>query len=167
MLWNAGISWQCLLNDHYDKRVASLSCHKCANGSWLKSAVMFLQAWTGEASLGDALLSTFQRLPHIRWMATTLGSRGSVFLGQAEALQNGDSIPTIRLDDVLDQLSEQMRESKADLHDEPPACTTASGVDIRCALQSFAPYMCISFMSLANAMPRSFSELLAPPHTCD
>ncbi len=54
-----------------------------------------MQQWTGEASLGDALHTTFQRLPNVKWMVTTLGKKGSVLLercpdqaGQTEAVLN-------------------------------------------------------------------------------
>ncbi|KAA6416772.1 MAG: carbohydrate kinase [Trebouxia sp. A1-2] len=40
----------------------------------------FPQQWTGEASLGDALHTTLQRLPNVKWMVTTLGKKGSVLL---------------------------------------------------------------------------------------
>ena len=54
-----------------------------------------MQQWTGEASLGDALHTTLQRLPNVKWVVTTLGKKGSVLLercpgqaGQAEAVLN-------------------------------------------------------------------------------
>lgn len=54
-----------------------------------------MQQWTGEASLGDALHTTLQRLPNVKWVVTTLGKRGSVLLercpdqaGQKEAVLN-------------------------------------------------------------------------------
>ena len=49
--------------------------------SWLPhGSLHVLQEWTGEACLGDAILSTFYQLPGAKWMVTTLGARGSVLL---------------------------------------------------------------------------------------
>ena len=93
-----------------------------------------LQAWTGEESLGDSLLSTFQRLPHVRWIITTLGARGSVFLEHVSAIEDSDSIPTMNLDDVLKDLSATVREHTENSTDESPACSAASGAEIRYAL---------------------------------
>jgi hypothetical protein len=57
--------------------------------------VFGMQQWTGEASLGDALHTTLQRLPNVKWVVTTLGKKGSVLLehcpdhpGQTEAVLN-------------------------------------------------------------------------------
>ena len=44
---------------------------------------MALQAWTGEAELGDAVAALLQRLPRARWVATTLGVAGSLLVQRA------------------------------------------------------------------------------------
>ncbi|EIE21663.1 PfkB-type carbohydrate kinase, partial [Coccomyxa subellipsoidea C-169] len=72
-----------------------------AHADYVVTSARFPQAWTGEAGLGDALLSTFYCLPHIRWMVTTLGSKGSVFLERANVLQDEDATRTAKLEDVL------------------------------------------------------------------
>ncbi len=106
------------------------------------------QAWTGEAGLGDALLSTFYCLPHIRWMVTTLGSKGSVFLERANVLQDEDAIRTAKLEDVLSQLSNLIRESRAESPNETAACTAASGVEIRCVpCTCHITYICLMMPS--------------------
>ena len=43
-------------------------------------AVLAVQLWTGKATLGDAMLCTLQQLPRLKWMITTLGTRGSVLI---------------------------------------------------------------------------------------
>lgn len=93
-------------------------------------ALLHVQAWTGEESVGDSVLSAFQRLPHVKWMVTTLGSKGSVFLERADASAICDSIPTAKLDDVLNHLSEQMKTSTGTSSNEAPACTAANGVEV-------------------------------------
>ncbi|GAB4822038.1 hypothetical protein N2152v2_009084 [Parachlorella kessleri] len=47
---------------------------------YVVTSTHFPQEWTGEACLGDAILSTFYQLPRAKWMVTTLGARGSVLL---------------------------------------------------------------------------------------
>lgn len=42
--------------------------------------LVMVQAWTGEESLGDALVGTLQRLPKASWVFTTLGARGAVLV---------------------------------------------------------------------------------------
>jgi hypothetical protein len=90
------------------------------------------QAWTGEESIGDALLSTLQRLPRAEWVATTLGSRGSVFLQRAEQLGGGQ--PTggqpQNIDKVLGELWETTESNRSSPSAEL-ACTTPDGVQIR------------------------------------
>ena len=58
----------------------------------------FLQQWTGEATLGDALLTSLQRLPNVKWLATTLGKKGSVLL---EHCPNQQSSGTAVLQELL------------------------------------------------------------------
>jgi len=92
--------------------------------------MLHVQAWTGEESVGDSVLSAFQRLPHVKWMVTTLGSKGSVFLERADASASCNSFPTAKIDDVLNHLSEQIKRSTGTSSDDAPACTAANGVEI-------------------------------------
>lgn len=87
-----------------------------------------MQAWTGEESTGDALLSTLQRLPHAEWVVTTLGSRGSVFLQRAE--QQASSEPQ-KLDDVLGALWERVTSGERSSTSGGAACTAPDGTEIR------------------------------------
>ena len=104
------------------------------------------QAWTGEESIGDALLSTLQRLPHAKWVATTLGSRGSVFLQRADQLGGGQPKggQPQNIDKVLGELWERA-ESSGSSSSAELACTTPDGVQIRwrtahCGSFWFPPY---------------------------
>ena len=47
---------------------------------WSCKQIMHVQAWTGEASLSQALRAMLQRLPLARWTFTTLGAKGAVML---------------------------------------------------------------------------------------
>jgi sugar/nucleoside kinase (ribokinase family) len=87
------------------------------------------QAWTGELSLGDAVLSTYQRLPHVKWMVTTLGARGSVFLQRpsAEAEHGSESAPVASLDEVIERLSLHLKATDGNT----VACVAANGEQIR------------------------------------
>lgn len=67
-------------------------------------------------------------------MVTTLGPQGSVFLEHVDALQERDSIPTAKLDDLLKHLSATVREHTENSTDDSPACSAASGAEIRYAL---------------------------------
>ena len=87
------------------------------------------QAWTGEETTGDALLSTLQRLPHAEWVVTTLGSRGSVFLQRGEG--SSASAEPQRIDDVLEELWDSAQSSADSSASEHPACTTPDGTPIR------------------------------------
>ncbi|GFR48228.1 hypothetical protein Agub_g10089, partial [Astrephomene gubernaculifera] len=51
-----------------------------AEATWVVTSEHFPRDWTGESWHCDAVLSTFQRLPHVRWLVTTLGSRGALML---------------------------------------------------------------------------------------
>ncbi|BDA44908.1 probable ribokinase at N-terminal half [Coccomyxa sp. Obi] len=102
-----------------------------AHADYVVTSTRFPKAWTGEESLGDSLLSTFQRLPHVRWMITTLGAQGSVFLEHVDALQDKDRIPTAKLDDVLKHLNNTVRQNTEKCVDDSPACSAASGAEIR------------------------------------
>jgi hypothetical protein len=95
------------------------------------------QAWTGEQSLGDALLSTFQRLPHIKWLITTLGAQGAVFLQRPEVAAQSAAMPAARLDDLLESLGSRLKVSEEPGDSSSPACTAANGEQIRC---SHSPY---------------------------
>ncbi len=88
-----------------------------------------MQAWTGEETTGDALLSTLQRLPHAEWVVTTLGSRGCVFL-QRSGGSSARAEPE-RIDDVLGKLWERAQSSAESAMSQDPACTTPDGTPIR------------------------------------
>lgn len=87
----------------------------------------FPQEWTGEAELGDALLTVAARLPQAKTIITTRGSRGAVML-QRGGLEGGSHVATSRgtLVQVIADLEAQLN---------PPCplqsdCISASGVSI-------------------------------------
>ncbi|KAI3435937.1 hypothetical protein D9Q98_001995 [Chlorella vulgaris] len=96
------------------------------------SSTHFPQEWTGEELLGDALVATFGRLPHIRWLITTLGSRGSVLL---ERGGDEESAGAAVLDDLLPLLTREAGAAAAaaaipGAPQPPPACVSANGTAI-------------------------------------
>ena len=97
-----------------------------------------LQEWTGEECVGDAILAAFHRLPNARWMATTLGARGSVLLervDEAAASAAGGPTPAV-LNEIMEGLFAQMGSlgsAAAAAGSEAtaqPACVSSSGLAI-------------------------------------
>jgi len=70
----------------------------------------FLQQWTGEATLGDALHTALQRLPNVKWMVTTLGKKGSVLLERCSDQPASDEAI---LHELLDTMLEEVNSSKS------------------------------------------------------
>lgn len=80
----------------------------------------FPQQWTGEASLGDALHTTLQRLPKVKLMVTTLGKKGSILLercsdqpGQTEAV----------LHELLGTMLEEVNSSRSSSNGNGSSCS--------------------------------------------
>lgn len=69
-----------------------------------------MQQWTGEATLGDALYTTVQRLPNVKFMVTTLGKRGSVLLERCPDQQCQDEAV---LNEWLDSMLEEVNKSRS------------------------------------------------------
>ena len=92
--------------------------------------------------MGDAMLSTFHRLPAAKWMITTLGARGSVLLERADPLDPLDPSvaaaaaaarqePSAALEDLLPGLFEQAAAAAAPSGAAAePACRSSEGVDV-------------------------------------
>ncbi|KAL0040939.1 hypothetical protein WJX79_010723 [Trebouxia sp. C0005] len=92
----------------------------------------FPQQWTGEASLGDALHTTLQRLPNVKWMVTTLGKKGSVLLercpdqaGQTEAVVNE------LLSTMLEEVHSSSSSNNGNGSSYPLGCTSKNKTHIR------------------------------------
>ena len=102
------------------------------------SSAHFPQGWTGEQCLGDALVVTLSRLPHARWVITTLGSRGSVLLERPHPGQEtaaAAAAEPVVLEELVSQLFDQAAatSSAADADADGqgmPACISSSGVAI-------------------------------------
>jgi hypothetical protein len=67
------------------------------------------QDWTGEGELSDAILAVLQRLPSAQFVATTLGTRGSVLIERPAggAAQQAAAGPSRTLQEVMHALSAQ------------------------------------------------------------
>lgn len=91
-----------------------------------------MQAQTGKATLGDAMLSIFQELPQAQWMITTLGRRGSVLLKRQLPQQGMRSVVLEdELADMLNRVAASDSRSQRPARDEPADCISSSGVPIR------------------------------------
>lgn len=88
---------------------------------------MCQQDWTGEEGLADALQAMLPLLPHVKWLISTLGSRGSVLL--AQQAPSDDQAPEASLPEVMDDLLSQANSREKQTGNEP-ACTSASGVAV-------------------------------------
>lgn len=83
--------------------------------------------------MGDAILSTFHRLPYARWMVTTLGSRGSVLLERsADESADDSALEAVALDDLIQRTFAELggRNEAASTAGLQPACRSSSGVEI-------------------------------------
>ena len=90
-----------------------------------------MQLWTEEATLGDAMLTCLGRLPHVQWMITTLGKRGSALVQRSPAAPDASSaVLDEKLNEMLHHVSEQ-QPSSSDFE----GCTTRDGLPIRSALR--------------------------------
>lgn len=68
-----------------------------------------MQLWTQEANLGDAMLTCLQRLPHLKYMITTLGKRGSALVQRSEVAPNAGSVT---LDEQLANMLQQVNDGQ-------------------------------------------------------
>ncbi|KAK9811624.1 hypothetical protein WJX72_007184 [[Myrmecia] bisecta] len=64
----------------------------------------FPKDWTGEACLGDALVSSLQRLPRVRWLVATLGKRGSVLIQRCHPSECDSESKGVVLEGLVAQL---------------------------------------------------------------
>lgn len=84
--------------------------------------------------LGDALLTTLQRLPNVKWMATTLGKRGSVLIERSTARPAEERVLDEVLSSMLQQVSDGASTSRRDSGSNGSSecgCVSPSGVAIR------------------------------------
>ncbi len=107
-------------------------------------AILAVQLWTGKANLGDAMLSTLQQLPRLKWMITTLGKRGSVLIKRQDPQQcSEEAVLEDKLTSMLSSLDSSSSSSSSSSSlassswQEGPAkasatdCTSKSNVHIR------------------------------------
>jgi len=52
--------------------------------SCVVTSAKFPHEWTGKTCIDDAMVAMMARLPHVKWIATTLGSRGALLLERIE-----------------------------------------------------------------------------------
>ena len=107
----------------------------CSSCSTFNVALLVMQRWTSKATLGDAMLSTLQRLPRVKWVVTTLGRRGSVLVERQSPTKDAEEVVleeklNALLTDVADDASYGGRQG-GDANDGPADCTCPSGVSIR------------------------------------
>ncbi len=105
-------------------------------------AVLAVQLWTGKANLGDAMLSTLQQLPRLKWMITTLGKRGSVLIKRQDPQQySEEAVLEDKLNSMLNSLESSSSSSSSSLASSSrqggaaiasaAGCTSQSNVHIR------------------------------------
>lgn len=60
-----------------------------------------MQSFTGQGTLGDAMLGLLEQLPRVQWVITTLGKKGSVLVERASFKDaEGEAV----LEDVLNSM---------------------------------------------------------------
>ncbi len=73
-----------------------------------------VQLWTGKATLGDAMLSTLQQLPRLKWMITTLGKPGSVLINRHDPQQHSEeAVLENKLNSMLSSLDSSSSSSSS------------------------------------------------------
>ena len=91
-----------------------------------------MQQWTGEATLGDALYTTLQRLPDVKFVVTTLGKRGSVLLERCPNQQHqGEAVLNERLDSMLDEVNESRTSINGNNGSNSLGCAATNSTYIR------------------------------------
>jgi hypothetical protein len=98
---------------------------QCAD--YIVTSAHFPGAWTGEEEcLGDALVTTFSRLPdNVKWMVTTLGKRGAVVLERNDRSGNNSTgSGSCIADDLIHDL---FTVAAADRCDDKVVCTNETG----------------------------------------
>jgi len=82
--------------------------------SLAETAMLAVQLWTGKATLGDAMLSTLQQLPRLKWMITTLGKRGSVLINRQDPQQHSEeAVLEDKLNSMLSSLDSSSSSSSS------------------------------------------------------
>ena len=76
--------------------------------------MLAVQLWTGKATLGDAMLSTLQQLPRLKWMITTLGKPGSVLINRHDPQQHSEeAVLENKLNSMLSSLDSSSSSSSS------------------------------------------------------
>lgn len=107
---------------------------------YVVTSAHFPADWTGESCIGDAITSTFSRLPKVKWMITTLGSKGSVLLerqtGSREisgalnggSSSSGEATTTVVTENLINDLFAQA--SSTESTNNNTACIASTGLEI-------------------------------------
>ena len=103
---------------------------------FVATSASFPKEWTGKAHVDDAMVHIISSLPHVSWVATTLGSKGALLL---EKVEDTSSLVTV-VDSLDGSLVETLFASAAR---NPPSAlfATANGIKIRSrSSASFGPF---------------------------
>ena len=73
---------------------------------YVVTSAHFPSNWTGEESLGNAVIKTFARLPKVKWMITTLGKKGSILLERTN--NDSSSTPTTAPSGIAEDIFEKL-----------------------------------------------------------
>eukprot|EP00884_Botryococcus_braunii_P008294 jgi/Botrbrau1/17466/Bobra.0054s0053.1 len=93
---------------------------------YVSTSARFPKEWTGELQLGDALTVLLQRLPRVRWLVTTLGPQGAVYIERVEG-EEAKGAEEVSLDALLVKMMERAdRLTSA----SAPAATSPTGARI-------------------------------------
>lgn len=95
-------------NRHIHFRVAFGTC------SWQMQVkhIIWLQSYTGQSTLGDAMISLLQQLPKVQWIITTLGKKGSVLVQRSSSQAATEAVVLEdKLNNMLADLSDTTSES--------------------------------------------------------
>eukprot|EP00873_Tetraselmis_striata_P005110 jgi/Tetstr1/425374/TSEL_015821.t1 len=108
---------------------------------FVTTSAHFPHDWTGEQDIGDAMIAVLSRLPSMRFLVTTLGTRGSVMLTPCDgAVGEGGELPEVVLQDYLEDTFEQIGEELALRQGSAPVDAIGSGnVPIRSGVQVSSP----------------------------
>ncbi|KAI8108900.1 hypothetical protein M9435_005317 [Picochlorum sp. BPE23] len=115
---------------------------------YIVTSAKFPREWTGKDNIDDAMVSIMDRLPHVSWIATTLGSKGALLLEQLDASECHGEAACV---DALDgSFAESLFKEASKLREISGNTTTKSFVpiDSECQVQS---------RSIASSGPFMFS----------
>ena len=155
----------CWETDYYDVQKqpvwhAVFARHADSQPGLQTAFMLYVQSYTAQDTLGDAMICLLQQLPRLQWTITTLGKKGSVLVERAPPQ---DAADTVVLDDTINNMLSEAASSSANgtrgHHSgqgspRPADCTSKGQTEIRLTTYVLG-LSCLSTSSLCSTASAS------------